>query len=89
MEYMSQTIHVPTVQIETSRIFAALRAFASRLATSFDRWFTRRANTLAIRQLHALDDRMLKDIGLHRSQIESAVLTGDPNGDRKERFWSA
>jgi uncharacterized protein YjiS (DUF1127 family) len=30
-------------------------------------------NKRAIAQLEALDDRMLKDIGIERSQIESAV----------------
>ncbi len=89
---MNQILSTASPKAAAPQSIAAVRAalvFASSLAASFDRWFTRRAKILAMRQLHALDDRMLKDIGLHRSQIESAVLTGKPNGDRKERFWSA
>jgi uncharacterized protein YjiS (DUF1127 family) len=32
---------------------------------------------LAMTRLEALDDRTLKDIGLHRSQVESAVTHRD------------
>jgi len=55
-------------------------------------WLTRIASTIArfwsrrrwerharrmIAELQALDDAMLKDIGIHRCQIESAVLNGE------------
>lgn len=85
MEYTSITIHVPRVQIETSRILATSRALAARLVAILRHWQNRRAQYLAIKQLYMLDDHMLKDIGLQRSQIESAVLTRNPNNDRKER----
>ena len=41
-----------------------------RAATGLVRWHEQRA---AIRELMALDDRMLKDIGMQRSQIGSVV----------------
>ena len=85
MEYTSHTIHVPTVQIGTSKILAALHTLAATLVAILRRWHSRRAQYLAIKEFHALDDRMLKDIGLHRSQIESAVLTGNPNTDLREQ----
>ena len=37
---------------------------------AFRKWRSRRA---AVAQLHALDDRDLQDIGISRSEIESAV----------------
>ncbi len=46
-----------------------------------------RANAIAIAQLRALDDRILKDIGLHRGEIASAVL--NPPDERRIRFHNA
>ena len=44
--------------------------FVADLWRSVVSWYWKRA---AIAQLRALDDRALKDIGLHRSGIEDAV----------------
>lgn len=40
------------------------------------RWRTRRDQHRAMMELWALDDVTLKDIGLHRTQIQSVILTG-------------
>jgi len=53
-----------------SRIVAAHRAF----------WL-RRAHRRAVWNLSELDDYLLKDIGVARSEIRS--LVSDPSGDRK------
>ena len=45
-------------------------AVAREWRTAYGTWLERRR---AIRALGALDDRSLKDMGLHRSEIESAV----------------
>ena len=46
-------------------VLAVVRAYA--------RWRERRE---AVRELHALDDRSLRDIGISRSQIKGAARTG-------------
>jgi uncharacterized protein YjiS (DUF1127 family) len=45
----------------------------ARVAASILRWHRMRRDT---RQVMALSDAMLKDIGLSRSEIEHAVMTG-------------
>jgi uncharacterized protein YjiS (DUF1127 family) len=56
------------------------RPALSKLADAFARWVQRitkaRAYRLAEYELHQLDDRTLKDIGLDRSQISYVVRHG-------------
>ncbi|MEA2984900.1 MAG: hypothetical protein QOD94_1154 [Alphaproteobacteria bacterium] len=44
-----------------------------------------RQHRVALTQLRALDDAALKDIGLHRSGIEAAVLSARPRTERPQR----
>lgn len=52
------------------------------VAAAFRWWLKGREQARAIRHLRKLDDRMLKDMGLHRSQIVSAVTTGEADAER-------
>ena len=52
------------------RLAVRLRTWARRLASRLEK---ARARHQSVRQLAALDDRTLADIGLHRSQIRGVV----------------
>jgi uncharacterized protein YjiS (DUF1127 family) len=57
-----------------------IRAFAKAVIAAVGKWWraynTRRAHIAAARELHALDDRTLRDIGVNHSEIEWLVVYG-------------
>jgi uncharacterized protein YjiS (DUF1127 family) len=64
---------------------AIIRALAKAAIAAAGKWWRahtiRRARIAAVRELHALNDRTLRDIGLGRSEIEWVVVHGRPNDD--------
>ena len=57
-----------------------IRALAKAVIAAAGKWWRayniRRAHIAAVRELHALDDRTLRDIGVSRSEIEWVVVHG-------------
>jgi uncharacterized protein YjiS (DUF1127 family) len=63
----------------TMRAFAQwLRVLALRATRRASGLSAQRRLRRAVRELHRLDDRMLRDIGVTRGEIESAVRDGLP-----------
>jgi uncharacterized protein YjiS (DUF1127 family) len=52
------------------------RACAAGLVSMVRTWLQRREHRIAIVKLNAMSDRELKDLGLERDQIQTAVTRG-------------
>ena len=67
------------------RVIERARAYrAAAIKDLFDRLFGWIRQRAAAARLHALDDRMLKDIGLYRGDIETAVRGSEPPAERRK-----
>lgn len=64
------------------RVSASVGGVVGRVIAGFARWRRRQAAIVALR---ALDDAMLMDIGLHRSQIADAVYRAERGGIARGR----
>jgi uncharacterized protein YjiS (DUF1127 family) len=66
------------------------RHLAARLAAILGRWWAarmeRRLERLAVRDLRAMGDRELRDIGVGRSEVAFAVRAGRERERDRDRF---
>jgi uncharacterized protein YjiS (DUF1127 family) len=74
---------MPTTSTLTSELSArgAAKPLAAAFRAAFEAFRAYRARRLAMHSLYGLDDHILRDIGLTRSEIGSVVY-----GDREERM---
>jgi len=72
----AQRISYPLVEVVAVMLAAAYEKSRAVLRA----WAEARRRAAAVRQLERLSDHMLRDIGLHRSQIGAAL--------REQRPWS-
>jgi uncharacterized protein YjiS (DUF1127 family) len=69
------------IAVSWRAIAAAVRSSAYKWWTAYAGWRRRRA---AVSELRALDDRILKDIGVYRSEIEAVVYGPEPRPGNDE-----
>ena len=62
----TQALHRAEAHVGSHGLTALLKGW-------WDAYWARKAKRATVLMLHALDDRALADIGLHRSEIESIV----------------
>lgn len=62
-------LHLPTPRVPGSFADAATRLFARALAA----WHRQRLHRATVETLHSLDDRTLRDLGFHRSELGAVV----------------
>lgn len=65
----SETLSRPFLET----LAAALAAILGKAYALFEAYTEARARSMVARELHRMSDHMLRDIGLHRSEIESTV----------------
>lgn len=81
MAYHSNALETPFVALRSAPVGRSLRHWARRV---WRRYWERRARRATHYMLSSLDDATLRDIGLSRSEIASAVYSAP--GDRRHRY---
>ena len=80
-----------TISNATTSTEGAGQSWKARLVANLKRWWTAfvtwRAEQAAIDQLAAMNDRELRDIGLSRSEIASAVRSTAAHDWRFSRYY--
>ena len=71
-------VRAERARVITKGLAAALRALARGARSVHAGWAEARRRSAAIRELRALDDDMLADIGIRRDQIRMVVESGRP-----------
>lgn len=83
-----RTGHTTTADLEIAAGEAdrrgLLQAMSDAIARVWRAYLDRRTRLATLRVLHSMDDRMLKDIGIRRSEIHSVIYS--EAGDRVRRF---
>ena len=67
--------------LRSARTFPSVRFVWASVVNGVDRWLQRRR---AMRQLYMLDHRTMKDLGMHRTEVNSIIFGGA--ADRRRSY---